>query len=81
MSDKVAEACRAFSGYSLDFMSKAVISIGGMEMGHGEQMIKKMGRQIAAAKLLLPLIERNIDICDVSTERVRIFRGVGMHVL
>jgi len=55
----------------LDIVREAIISIGGMESGHSEQVLKKMVRQIAAAKLLVPpLFQRDINIGDGSTERV-----------
>ena len=69
--NKVAATCRRPSGDRLDIVREAIISIGGMEAGHSEQVLKKMVRQIAAAKLLVPpLFQRDINICDGSTERV-----------
>jgi hypothetical protein len=65
-----------------DIVRESIISIGGMETGHGEQVLKNMVGQIAAAKLLVPpLFQWDINIGDGSTERGGIFSRHGMHVL
>src|SRR6266508_3756410 len=63
-------------------MRETIISIGGMEAGHSEQVLKNMVGQIAAAKFLVPpLFQWDINIGDGSTERGGIFSRHGMHVL
>ena len=37
--DEVAAACRAPSRYRFDIMGETIISIGGMEAGHSEQVL------------------------------------------
>ena len=70
MRDEVAAVCRSPSRYRFDIMRETIISIGGMEPGHSEQVFKNMLGQIAVAKLLVPpLFQRDINIGDGSTER------------
>src|SRR5262249_6583283 len=65
-----------------DIVRETIISIGGMEAGHGKQVLKNMVWQIAAAKLLVPpLFQWDINIGDGSPERGGIFSRHGMHVL
>jgi len=68
--NEIAAVGRAPSRYRFDIMRETIISIGGMEAGHSEQVFKNMFGQIAAAKLLIPpLLQWDINIGDGSTDR------------
>src|SRR6185369_11522485 len=79
---KVADACRWPSRDRLDIVGETIIPIGGMEPGHGQQVLEDMAGQIAAAKLPVPpFFEGHIDVGDGAAESLRIFRCHAMHVL
>ena len=68
---KVTDAGRRPACDRLDIVSQTIITVGGMEVGHRHQVLEEMVRQIAAAKLLVPLFfQWHIDIGDGSTECV-----------
>ena len=62
---KVTDAGRRPAGDRLDIVCKAIIAVGGMEAGHGQQVLEDMLRQLAAAQLLVPpLLQGHIHIPD-----------------
>jgi hypothetical protein len=68
--DEVTDALRRPPGDCLDVMRQTIITVGGMEAGHGPEMFEYMVGQIAAAQLLVaPLLQRYIDVSDGSAER------------
>jgi hypothetical protein len=70
-SNKITDAGRRPSCDRLYIMRETIITIGGMETGHGRQVLEDMVRQIAAAKLLVPpFFEWHIDVGNGSTEGV-----------
>src|SRR5713101_7902125 len=80
--DKVADTGRGPSGNRLDIMSRAIVTIGGMETSHREYVLEHVLGQLQAAKIrVAPLAERYIDITDLPAERRRIFRRQTIHVL
>jgi len=68
--DEVAAACCGTSRDRVNIVRETIISIGGVEAGHAKQVLKNLVRQIAAAKLLPPLFQWDINIGNSSTERV-----------
>jgi hypothetical protein len=66
-------------GDCLYILRETIITAGGMETGHGQQVIEDMLGQIAAVQLFIkPLLHRHIDIGDGSAERPGILRRIGL---
>src|SRR5215831_7846995 len=60
---KVMDAGRRLASDRLDIVRQAIIAVGGMEVGHGQQMLENVIRQLAAAQLLVPpLLQGDIHI-------------------
>jgi hypothetical protein len=60
--DKLTDARRAPPGDCLDVMRQTIITGGGMEAGHGQEMFEHMVGQIAAAQLVVaPLLSGAAD--------------------
>ena len=79
---KVTDARRGPPRDCLDIVRETIITVGGMEVGHRQEVLEDMVGQIPAAQFMVaPLLQRYIDISDGPTERVGIFRRQAMHAL
>ena len=64
---KVTDTRRRPSCDRLDIVRETIIAIGGVEAGHGQEVLEDMLGQIAAVQLLVPpLLQWYIDISDGS---------------
>src|SRR5215470_11627246 len=79
---KIANACCGPSDERLDIVREAIITISGVEAGHGQEVLRDMTGQIVCTHdLIAPLIERHIDVRDAPTEGHGIFGRDTMHIL
>src|SRR6266478_4520446 len=79
---KITNACCGPSDECLDIVSEAIITISGVEAGHGQEVFRDMvGQIVCTHDLVAPLIERHINVPDGPTECLGIFRRDAMHIL
>ncbi len=82
MRNVIAHAGCGLAGYRLDIVGETIVSVGGVQTGHGQQVREKVLRQIAAAQLLiLPLLQWDVDIGDSASQCLRVFRRHGREIL
>lgn len=66
----------------LDVVCQSIITVLGMEPGHGPQVVREVLRQTAWAKLaLFPLLQWLVDVPDGSPEGLGILRRHLGHIL
>jgi hypothetical protein len=69
LRNKIAHAQRGPSRDRLDIVSDAIVAVGGVQVGHREQMVEDMLRQVALAQLpITPLLQRHVNIADGSVQ-------------
>src|SRR5215831_15927330 len=79
---KVTNARRGPSDDCLDIVRETIITVSGMEAGHGQEVSREMVGQIVCANYLVaPTIEWYINVPDGSIECRGIFRCDATHIL
>jgi hypothetical protein len=84
-TDERSEGLLAFEqtrDRAIDVVREEIITISGVEAGHGQEMFRDMvGQIVCTHNLVAPLIERHVNVPDGPVECLRIFRRDAMHIL
>jgi hypothetical protein len=82
LRNEITNACCGPSDDCLDVVREAIITISGVEAGHGQEMFRDMvGQIVCTHNLVAPFIERHVDVPDGPAKCLGIFRRDAMHIL